>query len=665
VFKKILIANRGEIACRIARTCARLGIAVAGVHSSADAEALHVKLIGESIAIGGASAAESYLNIEAVIAAAKVTNSEAIHPGFGFLAENAIFARAVEAAGLVFIGPKPETIDRLGDKAAAKKEAEAAGVPTVPGSKMPSEDAAAIEKTVREIGLPVMLKAAAGGGGKGMRAIATFDRLQDEVSSAMREAKNAFGYAGLIVEKLIERGRHIEVQIAGDGKGNVVHLFERECSLQRRHQKLIEEAPAANLPDKLRQKILDDAVRLGNRMDYRGVGTVEFIVRSDSYYFLEVNPRLQVEHPVTEMVTGIDIVELMLRIAAGEGLPFAQDALSCRGHAVEARLCAEDADNNFMPSTGDLVYVQFPASDVRVETGIETGSIVTPNYDSMLAKLIAYAPARDDALDKLGKALDETSIFGLTTNQAFLKSMIELPATRAATFYTSLIDEQLGSLTEARSLDAEALAIGACFWLMQQRPENSRDPWQTRKMTAWLMTGDDAGLSPIPILHLESRGTSAEIRFSPLRSDGSMLIGVNEAQIPVKLVHQYGRLFTAIIGARLRTVRIVGPAERIYVQEANVTHAMTAVPYLTYVSASAQTSTELRAPMTGTVLKVNVAEGDSIKAGDAAVIMESMKMELRIASEIDGIVAAVRCQPGETVDRNAIVAIVEPAAPAG
>jgi 3-methylcrotonyl-CoA carboxylase alpha subunit len=355
----------------------------------------------------------------------------------------------------------------------------------------------------------------------------------------------------------------------------------------------------------------------------------------------------------------------MLRIAAGEGLPFAQDALSCRGHAVEARLCAEDADNNFMPSTGDLVYVQFPASDVRVETGIETGSIVTPNYDSMLAKLIAYAPARDDALDKLGKALDETSIFGLTTNQAFLKSMIELPATRAATFYTSLIDEQLGSLTEARSLDAEALAIGACFWLMQQRPENSRDPWQTRKMTAWLMTGDDAGLSPIPILHLESRGTSAEIRFSPLRSDGSMLIGVNEAQIPVKLVHQYGRLFTAIIGARLRTVRIVGPAERIYVQEANVTHAMTAVPYLTYVSASAQTSTELRAPMTGTVLKVNVAEGDSIKAGDAAVIMESMKMELRIASEIDGIVAAVRCQPGETVDRNAIVAIVEPAAPAG
>jgi 3-methylcrotonyl-CoA carboxylase alpha subunit len=663
VFKKILIANRGEIACRIARTCARLGIAVAGVHSSADAEALHVKLIGESIAIGGASAAESYLNIEAVIAAAKVTNSEAIHPGFGFLAENAIFARAVEAAGLVFIGPKPETIDRLGDKAAAKKEAEAAGVPTVPGSKMPSEDAAAIEKTVREIGLPVMLKAAAGGGGKGMRAIATFDRLQDEVSSAMREAKNAFGYAGLIVEKLIERGRHIEVQIAGDGKGNVVHLFERECSLQRRHQKLIEEAPAANLPHKLRQKILDDAVRLCNRMDYRGVGTAEFIVSSDSYYFLEVNPRLQVEHPVTEMVTGIDIVELMLRIAAGEGLPFSQDALSCRGHAVEARLCAEDPDNNFMPSTGELAYVQFPDSDIRVETGIETGSVVTPHYDSMLAKLISFAPTRHDSLDRLGKALDQTSIFGLTTNQAFLKRLIELPATRSATFYTSLIDEQLSELSSARPLDAEALAIGACFWLMQRRPQNSKNPWQTRKMTGWQMAAGDGGLSPIPILHLESRGNSAEIRFAPLRPDGSMPIGVNETQIPVKLTHQGGHLFSATIGTRHKTVRILGRDQMICVQYTGISHAMTAIPYLAYVSASAQTSNELRAPMTGMVLKVNVREGDPIKAGDAAIILESMKMELRIVSQIDGVVTSVRCQAGETVGRNAIVAIVEPATP--
>ena len=662
MFKKVLIANRGEIACRIARTCSRLGIAVAGVHSSADADALHVKVIGDSIRIGGATAAESYLNIEAVIAAAKTTNAEAIHPGFGFLAENAAFARAVEAAGLVFIGPTPETIERLGDKAAAKLEAEAALVPTVPGSKAPSEDAANIERTVRELGLPVMLKAAAGGGGKGMRAIAAFDTLSHEIASAMREARNAFGYAGLIVEKLVERGRHIEVQIAGDGKGRVVHLFERECSLQRRHQKLIEEAPAANLSDQLRQKMLGDAVRLGERLSYRGVGTVEFIVSGDAYYFLEVNPRLQVEHPVTEMVTGIDIVELMLRIAAGEGLPFSQAALSCQGHAVEARICAEDPDNNFMPSTGEMAYVRFPETGVRVETGIETGSVVTPHYDSMLTKLIAFAETRSDALDKLDNALGETSIFGLTTNQAFLKRLIELPATRSAAFHTSLIDERLGERTDPGKIDAEIMSIGACFWLMQRRPEMSEDPWQTRKLTAWQMTAGGDGLSPIPILHLESRGASSEIRFAPLRADGSMLVAVDQAQIPVQLVHQQGQLFTAIIGARKRTVRIIGRDQTIYVQEANASHAMTAIPYLAYVSASEQTSTELRAPMTGIVLKVNVAEGDPIKAGDAAVIMESMKMELRIASEIDGIVTSIRCQAGETVDRNAIVAIVEPAA---
>ncbi len=358
-----------------------------------------------SIEIGGPAASESYLRIDAVIAAAKSTGSEAIHPGFGFLAENAAFARAVEAAGLVFIGPTADVIERLGDKASAKQEAEAAGVPTVPGSRTPCEDAAEIDRIVRELTLPVMLKAAAGGGGKGMRAVSNFDGLAGEIESAMREARNSFGYAGLIVEKLVERGRHIEVQIAGDGRGNVIHLFERECSLQRRHQKVIEEAPAANLSASLREKIAGDAVRLGKRLNYRGVGTVEFIVRDDSYYFLEVNPRLQVEHPVTEMVTGIDIVELMLRIAAGEGLPFAQDAVTCSGHAVEARICAEDPADDFLPRTGELAYVRFPADGIRVETGIESGSVVTPYYDSMLAKLIAHADTRDEALDRLGQAL--------------------------------------------------------------------------------------------------------------------------------------------------------------------------------------------------------------------------------------------------------------------
>ncbi|WP_245269633.1 acetyl-CoA carboxylase biotin carboxylase subunit [Bradyrhizobium japonicum] len=482
MFKKILIANRGEIACRIARTCRKLGVAVAGVHSSVDADSLHVRTIGESYLIGGGAASDSYLKIDVVIAAAKTAGAEAIHPGFGFLAENAEFARAVEAAGLVFIGPTPEVIERLGDKASAKREAETAGVPTVPGSQMPSEDVAAVAGIVKQLGLPAMLKAAAGGGGKGMRAVSKTDGLEGEIEAAMREAKNSFGSAGLIVEKLVECGRHIEVQIAGDGKGNVIHLFERECSLQRRHQKLIEEAPAANLPVPLRERMTDDATRLGKRLNYRGVGTVEFIVSGDNYYFLEVNPRLQVEHPVTEMVTGIDIVELMLRIAAGEGLPFEQDDIACAGHAVEARICAEDAADNFMPCTGDLAYVSFPSADVRVETGVESGSSVSPYYDSMLAKLISNAKTRNEALDQLSHALGDTSIFGITTNQGFLARLIALPETRNATFHTRLIDEQIDQLVEKTDgPDVKASAIGAYFWLMQQRPLAASNPWQTRE----------------------------------------------------------------------------------------------------------------------------------------------------------------------------------------
>jgi 3-methylcrotonyl-CoA carboxylase alpha subunit len=639
-----------------------MGIAVAGVHSAADADALHVRVIGESIEIGGPAAADSYLKIDAVIAAAKATRAQAIHPGFGFLAENAGFARAVEAAGLVFIGPTPDVIERLGDKALAKQEAEAAGIATVPGSKNPSEDKAEIEAIVRGIGLPVMLKAAAGGGGKGMRIVTSFDDLGDEVASAMREARNSFGHAGLIVERLIARGRHIEVQIAGDGRGNVIHLFERECSLQRRHQKLIEEAPAANLTVALRDCMLDDAVRLGQRLAYRGVGTVEFIVSDDVCYFLEVNPRLQVEHPVTEMVTGIDIVELMLRIAAGEGLPCSQDKVRCAGHAIEARICAEDPANGFLPCTGEISYVQFPAGGVRVETGIDSGSRVTPYYDPMLAKLIVHAPGRDEALDRIGRALDETSIFGITTNHAFLKRLTALPETRNGTFHTRLIDERIDQLVNLPAeSDSEALALGAAYWMLRQRQIAAPSPWQSRELTGWQMSSGDHGLSPIPILHLESAGASAEIRFAPLQADGTMLVGVNDTQLRVQLVPLHGDDFTAIIGTRRDTVRITQDGHTIFVHDRRGIHALTAIPYLAFISASSEVSGELRAPMMGMILKVYVVVGDNIRAGDVAAILESMKMELRIACEADGVVTAVNCRAGETVERNAVVVVVEPA----
>ena len=661
MFDKILIANRGEIASRIARTCQRLGVAVAGVHSSADADALHVKEIGESIAIGGAAASDSYLRIDAVIDAAKATGAQAIHPGFGFLAENAAFARAVEAAGLTFIGPTPDVIERLGDKALAKQEADAAGVPIIPGSTTPSEDKAEVERIVRDTGLPVMLKAAAGGGGKGMRVVSTLDGLADDIESAMREAKNAFGSAGLIVEKLIPRGRHIEIQILGDGKGNVIHLFERECTLQRRHQKVIEEAPAANLPAALRDLMAADAVRLGKRLNYRGAGTVEFILQDDAYYFLEVNPRLQVEHPVTESITGLDIVELMLRIASGEGLPLTQAQIACHGHAVEARICAEDPANNFLPSTGDIVHVSFPASDIRVETGVETGSVVTPYYDSMLAKLIAFAPTRNEALDKLREAVGATSIFGVTTNQAFLGRLLDWKATREATFHTRSIDESIGQFTATSSeADREALALGACFWMIRQRETAARDPWQSRDLTGWHMAAGDAGLSPIPELHLTTAGHSAEIRFAPVHPDGAMTVGINDDELTVRLDPIDDDRFTAVVGSRREVVRIRQEQNAIFVHDGRGVHAMQALPYLSYISASAETSGDLRAPMTGMILKVNVAVGDKVKIGDVAAVLESMKMELRIASEVDGVVTAVNCRAGETVERNAVVVVVEP-----
>jgi 3-methylcrotonyl-CoA carboxylase alpha subunit len=663
VFKKILIANRGEIACRIARTCRRLGVAAAGVHSSADRDALHVRQIGESVEIGGAPASDSYLRIDAVIAAARTVGAEAIHPGFGFLAENAAFARAVEAAGLVFIGPTADVIERLGDKAAAKREAKAARVPIVPGSEAPSVDPAAIAASVRSVGLPVMLKAAAGGGGKGMRGITSFEGLELEIESAMREAKNSFGDAGLIVEKLIRQGRHVEIQIAGDGEGRVIHLFERECTLQRRHQKVIEEAPAANLSATMRERMAADAVRLGERLKYRGVGTVEFIVGADDYHFLEVNPRLQVEHPVTEMVTGLDIVEIMLRIASGEGLPVQQSDVRISGHAVEARICAEDPAAGFLPSTGRLSQVNFPGLGVRVETGIESGMEVTPYYDSMLAKLITHAPTRDEALDRLKLALDETVVFGVTTNRGFLRHLIDLPETRAATFHTRLIDEQIAgwALGDARH-DAQTLAVAACRWLQLQRQGEARSPWACWQGSGWQLSAGDEGLAPIPSLHVEtSDGVSAEIRFAPLRADGSMLVGVNDARVRVRLAPAgEAGSFLAITDTRRETVRLHQDGDMLYLHDRRGSHSLKVVPYLSYISTSAQASGELKAPMMGLILKVNVAPGDRVEKGAVVAILESMKMEMRIVAECAGTVASVSCQAGQTVERNAVVASITP-----
>ncbi|MBW4963665.1 acetyl/propionyl/methylcrotonyl-CoA carboxylase subunit alpha, partial [Sulfitobacter sp. CW3] len=408
----LLIANRGEIACRIARTARAQGITPVGVHSEADANALHVREIGRSILIGAGPASESYLRIDAVLDAARQVGADAIHPGYGFLAENPDFANAVEAAGMIFVGPTAETLDRFGDKASAKDAAIAAGVPVVSGASGAKSDPAEIAAAVREMGFPVLLKAVGGGGGRGQRLVETENTLVQDIEGALREAKSTFGSEGMLLERFLPAARHVEVQIAGDGAGHVVHLFERDCTLQRRHQKVIEEAPAWGLPRTLLDQIATDAVKLGESLNYRGLGTVEFLVAGDNYFFLEVNPRIQVEHPVTEAITGLDLVAMHLRIAQGAGLGITQGDITCTGHAVEARLYAEDPANNFAPSTGKITTLSLPKG-IRIDSGVETGDEVSPFYDPMIAKLIVHAVDRETALARLAEALDHTIVAGV------------------------------------------------------------------------------------------------------------------------------------------------------------------------------------------------------------------------------------------------------------
>ena len=442
MFRKVLIANRGEIACRIAGTLHEMGIRSVAVHSEADAGAMHTRVCDQAVCIGPAEARLSYLDAERIIAAAKATGAEAVHPGFGFLAENAAFAEAVEAAGLVFIGPTPQQIRDMGDKRAARRIAEAAGAPIVPGAE--GADAEQLVAAANKIGYPVMVKAALGGGGKGMRAVANEAELREAVESAQRLAKSAFGDASVYLEKLVTNARHIEVQVLGDGAGNAVHLYERECSLQRRHQKVVEEAPSAAVDATLRVSMTLAAVRLAEAVQYRGAGTIEMLLSPDGhFYFLEMNTRLQVEHPVTELITGIDLVRAQLHVAAFGTLPFEQSAIQRHGHAIEARIYAEDAASGFLPQAGVASRVRWPHGPfVRVDRGIEAGDEVTVHYDPMLAKVIAFGANRNDALARLSGALDATRVHGVITNLPFLRALTRAPQVANAAFDTEWIERE-------------------------------------------------------------------------------------------------------------------------------------------------------------------------------------------------------------------------------
>jgi 3-methylcrotonyl-CoA carboxylase alpha subunit len=630
MFRRILIANRGEIACRIIDTCRRLGVATVAVHSDADAGARHVAMADVAVAMPGNDLARTYLDGARLIGVARDAGAEAIHPGYGFLSENPEFVSAVEAAGLVFIGPSAKAIRAMGLKDAAKALMEEAGVPVVPGYHGADQSDAVLAAAARKIGYPVLIKAVAGGGGKGMRRVGRADDFAAALASARSEAKAAFGNDAVLVEKWIEHPRHIEMQVFGDGS-DAVHLYERDCSLQRRHQKVIEETPAPGMTPELRAAMGAAAVRAARAIGYSGAGTVEFIVDGrnltpDGFWFMEMNTRLQVEHPVTEAVTGIDLVEWQLRVAAGEGLPLTQDRIALSGHAVEARLYAEDVSAGFLPATGTLAHLRFGAG-VRVETGVRAGDKISPFYDPMIAKLIAHGPTRAIAFARLARALDETEVAGTVTNLGFLARLARHPDVLAGRVDTGLIARDQAALAERPAASAPVLALAALAALGL----DDSGGWD-RGFALWaplrqrlVLEGDTVTVETLgPGRHRVSLGD--EVLDLALGPDG----------------------WTAD-GARIGTVLRQG--DRVHVFSGG-TQSFRIPDPLAVAVAVPGTGLSL-SPMPGLVRRVHVAAGDSVVRGAPLAVLEAMKMEHVLTAARDGRVAEVLVSEGAQVEAGA------------
>ena len=641
VFRKVLIANRGEIACRVMRTAKRMGIRTVAVYSDADRGALHVKHADESQRIGPAPAAQSYLNIDAILAAAKASGAEAIHPGYGFLSENEDFAAACQRAGVVFIGPTPQAIAAMGDKSAAKRLMEKAAVPLVPGYHGEDQSPALLEKEAARIGFPVLIKPSAGGGGKGMRIVRDKKAFAEALEGARREAKAAFGDERVLIERYLERPRHIEMQVFGDTHGNVVHLFERDCSVQRRHQKVLEEAPAPNFGK--RAEMGAAAVAAGKAIGYTGAGTVEFIAEQDGrFYFMEMNTRLQVEHPVTEMITGLDLVELQLRVAAGERLPFAQDEVRIHGHAMEARIYAEDPERDFLPSTGRLVHVAFPL-DARVDTGVEPGAEISPWYDPMIAKLIVRGEDRAAALAKLVSALRETRIAGVTTNVEFLRRICESDAFANAELDTGLIERHRAELFRPRgAVPHEVLAAAALAELgheentareQAQRSGDAHSPWH--EVDGWRLNEESHHDFVFAVGNEEHR-----VRLA---------FGAEERRVAID-----GQPY-ATPGSKAETVR---DGASWHVFHEGMRWTLTLKEELAHQQLDAAGGS-LAAPMPGRVIKLFVEPGRPVKKGEPLLILEAMKMEHTITAPADGTVKEIHYAAGEQVLEGAELLRVE------
>ncbi|MEV0369191.1 acetyl-CoA carboxylase biotin carboxylase subunit [Streptomyces sp. NPDC050636] len=644
MFDTVLIANRGEIAVRVIRTLRALGIRSVAVFSDADADARHVREADTAVRIGPAPAAESYLAVDRLLDAAARSGAQAIHPGYGFLAENAGFARACAAAGLAFIGPSAEAIDLMGDKIRAKETVHTAGVPVVPGSSGSGLEDSQLAAAAREIGMPVLLKPSAGGGGKGMRLVRDEARLTDEIAAARREARGSFGDDTLLVERWIDRPRHIEIQILADGHGNVVHLGERECSLQRRHQKIIEEAPSVLLDEATRAAMGEAAVQAARSCGYRGAGTVEFIVPGkdpSSYFFMEMNTRLQVEHPVTEFVTGLDLVEWQIRIAAGERLPYAQQDITLTGHAVEARICAEDPSRGFLPSGGTVLALHEPQGDgVRTDSGLSEGTEVGSLYDPMLSKVIAYGPDRPTALRRLRAALAETVTLGVHTNAGFLRRLLAHPAVVAGDLDTGLVEREVDGLVDgtvpAEVYEAAAAVRRAELELRCPAAGGWTDPFSVP--SGWRLGGE-----PTPVTHwLHVPGL-----------DPVAYVARDTATVTP------GYVSVTLDGVR-HTFRRAGEWLG---RDGDAWQVRDHDPVAAALSGATRAGADsLTAPMPGTVTVVKVGVGDEVTVGQSLLVVEAMKMEHVISAPHAGTVTELDVTPGTTVAMDQVLAVIAPVA---
>ncbi|HEU4429383.1 MAG TPA: biotin carboxylase N-terminal domain-containing protein [Myxococcota bacterium] len=653
MIRKLLIANRAEIACRIARTAKRLGARVVAVYSEADAGAAHVRAADEAYLLGPAPPAQSYLDIAKLVAIARRAGCDAVHPGYGFLSENAEFAAAVETAGLAFVGPPPSAIAAMGSKAASKARMAKAGVPVLPGYEGNDQSIARFEREAAQLGFPLIVKPSGGGGGKGMQIVRAAGELKPALETAQRLAARSFGDASLLLERYLPAPRHVEVQVFADAHGRVVHFFDRDCSVQRRHQKLLEEAPAPGIPDAVRVSLHAAACTVAREIAYRGAGTVEFLYADGEFFFMEMNTRLQVEHPVTECVTGLDLVEWQLRVAAGEPLPLAQHQIHVRGHAIEARVCAEDPSKGFVPSAGTLRLAQWPAPErgVRVDAGFESGDVVPTHYDSLLGKVIGSGATRAEAIAQLGRGLAGVRIAGITTNAAWLARASAHPAFRAGEVSTAFVAEHGDALASGAD-DAQQASIAGAALLAALGPASERvSPWE-------LADGFRVNLPARVVFHLKRGKQELEVA---VRREGPAAIAAacGAARAQLDGLRRDGALLRARLAASGETVDAFVAGDRVTVwsgAEATLFHV---IDEHESSGGAHHVAGSLATPLPGVVIRVAVKVGERVKAGDLLVVVEAMKMEHAIRAPHDGVVRAVKYQAGERVPEGAALIELE------